>query len=610
MQIDPFASLRSSLRLRPLPVLLAVVLIAIAPTSNADSKLPAWLRKKPEPAAAAASSAQTAPPSAATGADAPGAANESLLSTRTDTDLLELFNKGSLSGAELATELAAIQQHVKRTRSPRATQAFLGEAADAGESAGGGSKVALASLLGPKFDKFDPREFEHKVKDYTASIGYKALDLFLTELLKGELLPKQSISLKTAGSPKKLTVRQQQRVVTMAALVIAMRVTNEVLSRAHRDYQGIETRYTQLIDRREKAAGVLYGVLLSGIKGQQGTAAGFEDFSKEDLLYLRDTVTRMPIREFSGDMAAQNLALRFLRKVDPEAFKEYALETSATVKETKNYIRTVAGAAAFGALLVAFVQQSMATLRERSPQEFLAAFPFAIYFVREMPDLMKAIWANSKGGVVELPSDKSRPRFRVTGADNKPSELAHAADVFSTMKRHGEPDTLFAEALFRSGGDGLIYKLFRCDRDGAGRLIDVAVPIPDRDQFAADFLSAGGQRYSFANAFERREEEAGDPRELSLGDDLLKEDQRRVARRREFAKLQNKVAEGYGNWNDEQLMGLVFANREGAAALATLQLGDLRVRPIPSAQSVFIYESLIDQCGQQFGGAGSGRRKP
>ena len=49
-------------------------------------------------------------------------------------------------------------------------------------------------------------------------------------------------------------------------------------------------------------------------------------------------------------------------------------------------------------------------------------------------------------------------------------------------------------------------------------------------------------------------------------------------------------------------MRMIFANREGVAAQATLQLGELRIRPIPSAQSLFAYESLIDGCGQQFGG--------
>jgi hypothetical protein len=41
---------------------------------------------------------------------------------------------------------------------------------------------------------------------------------------------------------------------------------------------------------------------------------------------------------------------------------------------------------------------------------------------------------------------------------------------------------------------------------------------------------------------------------------------------------------------------LIFANREGAAALATLQLGEVSLRPIPSMESIYIYESLIESC--------------
>ena len=47
---------------------------------------------------------------------------------------------------------------------------------------------------------------------------------------------------------------------------------------------------------------------------------------------------------------------------------------------------------------------------------------------------------------------------------------------------------------------------------------------------------------------------------------------------------------------------MILANREGEVALATLQLGEVLVRPIPSMQSVYAYESLVDECAKQFGG--------
>ena len=69
-----------------------------------------------------------------------------------------------------------------------------------------------------------------------------------------------------------------------------------------------------------------------------------------------------------------------------------------------------------------------------------------------------------------------------------------------------------------------------------------------------------------------------------------------------LGEAQRAATKGAANWNNDQLLRLILANREGVAAHATLQLGELLVRPVPSMQSVYAYESLIDECAQQFGG--------
>jgi hypothetical protein len=57
-----------------------------------------------------------------------------------------------------------------------------------------------------------------------------------------------------------------------------------------------------------------------------------------------------------------------------------------------------------------------------------------------------------------------------------------------------------------------------------------------------------------------------------------------------------RVSEKYSEWGDNQLMRLIFANREGQARHATLYLGSVAIRPVPSPQAVFVYETAAEAC--------------
>jgi hypothetical protein len=528
-------------------------------------------------------------PAAAAAAD-----DGSLMVTRSDAALLALFTKGSVSGTELAEELKAMRALMRAKRSPAATGAFLGTADPAAAADAGFDPKALLVKQGLNY-------VEGKLKPYAASVGLSDLDRHMGAMIDDpKKLAQEKIEL---PSPQGLTPRQMQRIATMAAIVVATRITGQVLKKAKSEFANIETDYLKLLDRREKTASLLYGVLLGGAAG----ATELDGlYAAGDLKFLRDNVTRMSVKEFANDMGAQNLAMRFLQKSDPAAYADYKARSDGTLSSTRGYIGATAGGAAFAGLLVAFVQQSMAMFRDKQGMEMLSAFPVALLFLKELPPVVEAAWAAGAAGIVEVPM-KSGKRFRVFAAEGaKPLELNQSAEVFAAMKKHGEAEPIFTEALFRNGGDGLLYKLYRCDRAEAGRMLDTAVPLEERDKFASGYIAKDVERYSFVNAFTAPGENT---REQELGDELLRDDQRKVARRRELGLMQRTVSEGYGRWHNEQLLRMIFANREGGAAQATLQLGDLRIRPVPSAQSLYAYESLIDGCGQQFGG-GAAADKP
>jgi hypothetical protein len=556
--------------LRPLRPWLAIVRWASFAGLASLAAVPAWAAGHGLPGAALAAQA------------GPAAAGAPLFS-RPYGSIQALFAKGTVNGSELVTELIAVRTLMRNQRSAAAVGALLGAAEPANT---GGFDLKGEAL------KVAAKVAEESIKPYVSSIGFGALDLHMARMIEDpQLLASENITL---PSSKDMTQAQAQRVINMAAILVATRVTGKILRKAQEDFANVEADYTQLIERREGAAKVLYDLLLRGAGNSPELNGVYAD---DDLKYLRDNVGRMSIKDFANDLGAQNLALRYLRKTDPTAWGEYKTRSDGLMSSTRGYIRTTAGVTAFAALLANFGNETLGAVRNKKGADILTAVPFAWEFVKEVPPLLKVCWQVGAAGVIELPM-KANKRFRVVeGAASE--DLAKAADVFAAMKkRNAEP--VFNEALFRNGSDGLLYKLFRCDKSEVGRMLDTAVPVAEREKFAAAYVPSDTARFSFANAFSAP---ASNAREAELGDELLRKDHReRTDVSVALGEVQRSATRGSTRWNNDQLLRLILANREGTAAHATLQLGDMLVRPVPSMQSVYAYESLVDGCSQQFGG--------
>ncbi len=573
---------RGRLRLggRHLPLLVAAVWLScsLTPAAAADWKLPSipGLPKLPQSpkAAAEALAPSTAPAAAINAAD-------DLLQSRPYESVQALLAKGTVTGTDLVPELTALRGLMSKRRSASAMGKVLGSSE--GGSSGGFDPKAEAMKASLKL-------VDDKIKPYVASIGFNALDSHMRTLLDdSSLLASESIKL---PSGKGLTQQQAQRTVTMAAMIIGIRLTGKLLVKAKLDFAGVEDEYGQLIERREAAAKVLYDVLLKG--GATGDLA--EVYGDGELRYMRETLGKMSVADFAKDLGAQNLALAYLRKTDPNAWEDYKGKSEGVRKSTKGYIRTVAGVGAFAALMANFSQETLNVLRSKKGADIVLTMPLAFEFFKEVPALLSASWAAASAGVVELPM-KASQRFRLVEGTST-EEFRNAGDLFAAVKkRNAEP--LLAESLFRTGADGLLYKLYRCDKSEVGRMLDTAVSVGDREKFATDFALTEPAGFSFANSFNAPEPT---PREQEMGDELLRKDHRQRSESRALGEAQRAATKGYSKWNNDQVLRLILANREGAAALATLQLGDVLVRPVPNMQSVYAYESLVDECAKQFGG--------
>lgn len=580
----------------------AATLVAVTPArpesfldkfKEAGSKLQQQLQPAAPPTAAAPRPASAA--AAVTVAKGPA-----VRYTRSADALRALMLRGDVPGDELITELKAMQIALRQQRSAAAITALGAGLDHAAASVGKPGSFDWGSVLG----RLGKQTVDALVKEATGRVAYGALDdLLLTLSADGSLLGRESVKL---PSPQGMTEPQMQRVVTMAALVVAVRATKKLYEQAQKDIASIEDDYKGLIDRREKAAALLYEAVAARAQAQRdGNAKAQKDaeaplaltLSANERAFLEADLSRLDAKAFVNDIAAQNLALNFLRARDPAAFDDYKARRDGTLARTRAYLKTTAGAAAMGGLSAGFVSEVQKTVDERNAGQILTLLPFGIEFVREATPLMK-LAAETTGSALEAAA-KSTQRFRIAGADGE-TALRDADAVFSAIKGK-DAERLFAESLFRQGQAGLLQRVHVCDGPETGRLLDTAVERREREQFASAWFGSQvpSEGFQFVNAFTPRPKDAPVSKpERELADRLLKTDLRgqRDDTLAPLVQLQERVAANFRKWDSEQLMRLIFANREGSASLATLQLGEVSLRPVPSMESIYVYESLIKAC--------------
>lgn len=510
--------------------------------------------------------------------------------TRDRSGLQTLFRKQTVTGVDLVSELSAMRRVLGGDGLATAATHLMGVSEDGTGRADAAAQLKVLMLQGAL------QVFENYLKESPGGGPMDGIREHLGLLLGNPTeLAQETVSLPAAET---LTPPQMQKAVNLAAMVIAARLSRKLLEKAQADFDGMESEYAELLERREKAATALYGLLQGG-----DTRALTRSLGETRVAELRSSVARMTLAEFSTDLGAQNLALSYLRSANPEAFQDYTAKSGRAVRKTQGILKTATGIAAF-AFLGAYVGREVGQLAERRQyQELLALSPLLGALALELgPMAVKAAQATGSGMSAFA---KSLKRFRVE-KDGKVDEVRSADAVFDAIRDSGEEARL-REALFRNDSPGLLYRLYQCNGPEAGRLLDAGLSRKVREQFAQDYQVRWNKdegSFSFASAFDAK----ANPTLARLGEDLLQRDHRSRTdlRSRPIAELQKKLAgdpqgqdkPGFLEWDHEDLMRLILVNREGDARHAALQLGKVTVRPIPSMESIYAYEALVDGCRQ------------
>jgi len=519
-------------------------------------------------------------------------------------DLAPLFAKGTVNGEELIGTLRMLQRMMRERRAALQMAVLVG-AADSGVQAVASGNFNVMGFL----QEQAIQAAFGLVKQVAANAANQALDQQMMSILDDpKALAAESITL---PSPVGMNAQQAKRVITMAALIVGARVSAKMLERAQKDMESLRKDYKELIDQREKAANLLFAAIAERAKLQQAGAGSEGEkaallratMSAEDLKFIDTDLAKLSVRDFAKDMAAQNLALNYLKKAQPEAFASYRTQADDVVLRSKSYLRTMTGIAAFGAITANFMQSVGDMAKDKRFEEFVRTMPLIIDFMRAAAPLMTVTVQTATTGVA-LGAESSflgkllnRKRNFIYALGDKSTEESSAKDVFGDLAKSGESTELFKGALFRSDSPGLLQRVGECDRAEAGRMLDATTSKDEREAFANHYFDNPelAPNFSFYSAMESpgpTESEQLLPARLLAGDYR----ERASFEQEPLSKVQKSVSIRYPDWSDAQLMRLIFANKETPARYATLYVGEARIKPMPNADSLFAYETAAESC--------------
>jgi hypothetical protein len=540
-----------------------------------------------------------------------------------DPALRRIFASDRASGQDLYETLTQVRAEMQQRKTVRSWVAATTAVEDlAGRVFQGGN---LTHVLLDRATQATIDFAVNELRSRALSFGYQALDQHFTRLLGEDMRGVLSQVTVALPNPSGLDDADARRLLTMATMVAAAQVTERVLDDAERDFKALAPDYKNLLEQREKAAEVLFRVI-DGRRAAQRSANGNERrrleqqmltrgaLTAEDLRYIDTALNRMTLSEFVDDMDAQTLALRYLRGVNPQAFEGYAVQRDKVVAKTNAVLKAVSGVGAFAGFSALFADSALEQLRKRGAESalFTTAPVFLTFLKATVPVVQRAGSVAANG--VPFPSLLARhDLFSVRRAGQAEQAARSASEVFQAVHDAGATD-LFTGVFFREDGMGWLNGVHRCDATEAGRLVDAAVPRADRSTFATKYFGPAAQgfagEYTFVNAF--TSPSLGD-REARLADQLLGRDHSKHTTDPALTAVQRGVRSNYAQWSNQQLLRLIFANRDASFAHANLDLVRIAIRPKPSAEAVYVFESYVNACAvrnaaRQAPGAAAGGR--
>ncbi len=517
---------------------------------------------------------------------------------RSAADMNKLFERGSITGKDALTELRAMKQ----LSSQQGVQKALSQLYGTNPASMVGQQTPDLSTLG-KMDYAAMAEAagEHLVTEMSMT----ALENFFTTLTDNPAYFENE----TVELPKNIqnfTPAQRQRVLVLAASLIAIKGSNKIVEASNKDKDKAEAAYKQVLEKREKAVGVMLAALDAWRKAkedQREAQARQLDgaLGADDLEFLSRFPKDMKVSDFKDDLAVQNIALEYLRKKDPAQFKDYAVSRDEYVSSLNQYMRATVGVASFAGFSYMFLREGRRAFEAEGFNALQTAVPFGDQFIKEFGTFGQKSLVTWVTGLWDgLPDLFGRSGdFRIeAAAGGKPVEKQTDIKGVLAFLEKQKLDGQMHDRMFVSGVDGYMFRVNLCE-NGAGRLLDKAVGDGKvRQDFVKQFYGLDDATgFTFTNALDGTWQPK---RRTDLAGRLLRSDQRKAGgdgRAQAIAGIQRQTIESIKKWDDADLAELIYASYgEGSRTQAHLKYGDYIVRMVPSQWTIYQYERYEQKC--------------
>lgn len=505
-----------------------------------------------------------------------------IMASRPTSELDRLFTGGEISGSQLLSELKTIRGAVAGGQLNTAMASLMGGGMALNPAALQSSGGFFSSLFSGATDALLDLLVSH--------LSYSALDTFFATMSDNpRLLDEVKVTMPKADN---LTPEAKQQVATLAGFLVAIRGSGKIIDASQDDFEAAKASYRKVMEQREKAARLLGNLLFQ----REGLVASEKEElarktvmltpeQREQLEYFRD---RKP-EDLIHDFQAQNIALQFMQKSDPEFMKGYRSEMQTLTSHYSAYARAATGTTSMLAFSSLFLKRTKSLL-EKSPEQPANIAPvlsLASDGFGEVLSLGKratTLFSNS--------DDFTEGSFALVKGNERVTGLS-AAKLIGKLDDAGRKT--LTDNLVRNGSGGYLYQLYTRKPETIGSMADDATSKNDRAAFAKAYYELDdAPDFCFLNAFEKKGNGAG---KRNLAKDLLMQvaSADAVAEdEKALAKVQQSIIGNAGKWDNSILRQIVLANNQGTAASPALRLAESEVViDVPGMQGLVDYEQMV-----------------
>jgi len=505
------------------------------------------------------------------------------MASRPPAELDRLFTGGEVSGSQLLSELKTIRSAVAGGQLNAAMTSLMGDGMAVNPAALQGGGSFFGSVFSGATDVLLDMLVSH--------LSYKALDLYFANMSDNpNLLNEIKINMPKGDY---LTPEVKQQVATLAGFLVAIKGSGKIIDASQNDFDAAKASYRKVMEQREQAARLL-GKLVFQREGfaaseKEESARKFVVLTPDQRAYLDYFRDRKP-EELLGDFQAQNIALQFMQKSDPEFMKGYRAEMQSLTTHHTAYARAATGTTSMLAFSALFLKRTKSLLEKskEQPATIAPVLSLASDGLGEVLSLGKratTLFSNS--------DDFTEGSFALIKGQERTTGLS-AGKLIGKLNDSGRKS--LTDNFVRNGTSGYLYQLYTRKPETIGNIADNATSKGDRAAFAKAYYDLDdAPDFCFLNKLDKSANRAG---KRDLAKDLLMQVAKTDALaddEKALAKIQQAIAGNVGKWDNSTLRQVVLANNQGSAASPSLRLGEseIIIIDVPGMQGLVDYEQIV-----------------